>query len=359
MIEKMMTEEDILRAIQRGEVRLPPLTVELGAIAPLLGGNSRPVRADAFLDLRWDERVFPFVAEIKTDATPKAFRAAIDQARSFAEVTDRNPLVIVPYLPPDRLKELEARKVSGIDMCGNGVIIVPPELLIVRTGNPNRYPSGRNIRNVYQGSSSLVPRVFLVRPKYDRVQEVRDEIARRGGLIALSTVSKVLKVLDEDLIIQRNQRTSSLLQPEELLGRLAANFKMPVVTARKKYRWKTDVASLDWPKKTLVRTGAASIDRYGVMPREKTMQCYCTSVAETESIMSAGLEESARFPDLELIETRDPTVYFDARDDERVAAASPVQCWLELQAGDKRQQDAAQGVRNRILAALSETGRSA
>jgi hypothetical protein len=353
----MNTERDILEAIQRGEVNLPPLTIELAAKGPSRGSNARPMRADAFVDIRWNDRVFPFVAEIKSDATPKAFRTAIYQARSLAADFGRRPLVISPYLSPRQLAELEASEVSGFDLCGNGVVIVPPEMLVLRTGNPNQYPARRNIRNVYQGTSSFVPRVFLLRPEYESVQEVREEINRRGGRITLSTVSKVLKVLDEDIIIRRKQRTSLLLQPDELLERLATNFRPPAVSTRKRYRWKNS-APTDWPS-ALVRTGAASIDRYGVMPREKTLQCYCISIAQTEGSMSRWLEESSRFPDLELIETRDPTVYFDARDDDNVPAASPVQCWLELQAGDKRQQDAARAVKDRILAALSAMGWSA
>lgn len=350
----MTTESDILEAIRSGELRYPPLAIQLTAIMPLLRGNERAVQPDAFLEIRWNGRVFEFAAEVKADATPKALRAAIDQANSYAAATGRHPLVIAPYLSPERLKELEARQVSGIDLCGNGVVIVPPELLVVRTGNPNRYPAGRRIRNVYQGASSLVPRVFLVRPNYESVQAVRREIVRRGGRLALSTVSKVLKALDEDLIIKRTQRASALLQPDELLDRLAASFKPPVVSARRKYRW-TGAMSADWPK-GLVLTGAASVERYGVMPREKTIQCYCPSIAQIERGMHERLEASARFADLELIETRDPVVYFDARDGGPVPAASPVQCWLELKAGDKRQQDAARAVKEGIFAALSKAG---
>lgn len=48
-----------------------------------------------------------------------------------------------------------------------------------------------------------------------------------------------------------------------------------------------------------------------------------------------------RFPDLELIDTRDPTMFFDSRDGDTVSASSPLQCWLELQTGNKRQCEAA------------------
>lgn len=359
----MKREVDILDAIRDGVINLPPLVVRLTEINPRIGANGRSLRADAFVDVRWDEQVFPFVAEIEAQATPKTFRNAVIQARSFAEQSDRRPLVITPYLAPERLRELEAGQVSGLDLCGNGFVIVPGKVLVVRTGKPNLYPASRAIRNVYQGASALVPRVFLARPRYDSVQAVREEISRRGGRIALSTVSKVLKVLDEDLMIKRVQRTSALLQAAELLDRLASNYQAPVVSLRKKYRWSDAATDLldriaDRSGK-LVLTGAASVERYAVMPREQTIQCYCPSIAPLERELSGRMEETARFADLELIETRDPAVYFDIRRDDGVPSASPVQCWLELQAGDKRQQDAAKSVRNRILNELRQEDGSA
>lgn len=102
------------------------------------------------------------------------------------------------------------------------------------------------------------------------------------------------------------------------------------------------------------------------------MQCYCDSIeavrARLGEGLGEGLEESSRFPDLELIETRDPTVYFDCRGVDTtsrataqasggtLANASPVQCWIELSAGDKRQQDASATVREGIIENLRTNG---
>lgn len=64
-----------------------------------------------------------------------------------------------------------------------------------------------------------------------------------------------------------------------------------------------------------------------------------------------------RFPDLELIESRDDAVFMDRQPSaDGVPAASPVQCWLELREGDKRQQDAAVLVREQIMQDLAQKG---
>ncbi len=379
---------DILAAIRDGRVALAPLRIRLAGVEPKSDGVRGPRRPDAYVDVAWESRTERFVVEIRAQATPRAFRDAVDEVSAYAKASEMRPMVIMPFLSPERLAELEARGVSGLDLCGNGVVVLPGELLVFRTGNPNQYPAGRRIRNVYQGASSLVARVFLVRPEFDSVQAVMDEIARRGGAVVLSTVSKVLKVLDEDLVIRRSGRASELVQPDELLDRLAAGYKPPAIRARRKYRWTGEVGSiattLSDSQSRVVRTGAGSVDRYAVMPREKTFQCYCRSIAAVEERLAGRIEESSRFPDLELIETDDPTVAFDSRAGSRagsrtgsridsqankknesqiesqidggIAIASPTQCWLELQAGDKRQADAAVQVRKRILAELESGG---
>ena len=56
-----------------------------------------------------------------------------------------------------------------------------------------------------------------------------------------------------------------------------------------------------------------------------------------------------RFPNLELLETEDETVYFDARKEENFWWASPVQVYLELMAGDKRDQETAEQPKAVIL----------
>ena len=59
--------------------------------------------------------------------------------------------------------------------------------------------------------------------------------------------------------------------------------------------------------------------------------------------------QSDRFPNTELVETEDETVYFDAQQEGNLWWASPVQVYLELMAGDKRDRETAEQVRSLIL----------
>ena len=99
--------------------------------------------------------------------------------------------------------------------------------------------------------------------------------------------------------------------------------------------------------------GASSVGQYAVMAREKTVQVYCSNI---EAVVKAGgdvIQETATFPNLELIETDDDYVYFDARSETGVRYACPVQCYLELMTGDKRERETAEQVKEGILAELS------
>jgi hypothetical protein len=354
----MLRESDILDTLRDGKIELPPLRIKLVGVEPDM--DRRAGRPDAYVDIAWADRTFRFFAEIKTSATPRTVREATYQLQSYAEASGMRPLLIAPYLPPSRLEQLEESATSGVDLCGNGIVVVPGEVLVYRTGNRNRYPAGRSIRNVYRGATSLVARVFLLRPEFDSVQEVKDEIVNRGGFISLSTVSKALKKLEEDLVIRREGRITALLDPDRLLKQLAREFRPPRISARKLFRWNGDEAELlerlgDADRRPVL-TGAASVDAFAVMPREKTVQCYCREIEPLESSFGSDLEATTRFADLELIETRDPVVYFDSRPTDNVANASPIQCWLELTTGDKRQQDASGMVRQKIVAALQAQG---
>ena len=274
-------------------------------------------------------------------------------------------MVLFPYLPEDRLEELEREGVSALDLCGNGVVTVPGEWLVRRTGKPNLYPQSFPIKNVFRGTSSLVARVFLLRSTYSAVGEIREEIKSLGGTVTLSTVSKVLARLEEELIVGRQSGEIRLLQPEKLLQRLVENYRPPEVTRRFLGKIITNVSPetllmvsrLNWVLERRVLTGASSIRRlYAEMPREPTSSFYCRDlVALVELLQRDGdVREEDRFPDLELLETNDDTIYFGLRVVGGTPYASGVQTYLELATGGKREQEMAEKFKTLILHNLKQ-----
>jgi hypothetical protein len=100
-------------------------------------------------------------------------------------------------------------------------------------------------------------------------------------------------------------------------------------------------------------TGSSSAGQYAVMAREPIQSLYWSNLESLLKRLGPDLEETSRFPNIELLETDDDFVYFDARDD---LAASPVQTYLELMQGDKREQETAEQLRKAILQPLKKKG---
>ncbi|KKM88503.1 hypothetical protein LCGC14_1258060 [marine sediment metagenome] len=113
----MARETDIQRLLPLGELSLPPVELRVFESGPA-------VQADALIEAQWQGQRVRFLAEVKKLATPKSLRQAIATAREAASPPETYPMVIVPYLSSDKLQKLEAAGVSGLDLCGNGVLVV-------------------------------------------------------------------------------------------------------------------------------------------------------------------------------------------------------------------------------------------
>jgi hypothetical protein len=358
--EKTPSETEILDQLRSGRVEFPPFQIEVGETM----ARTDDGMLDAIVLLRWGARSYRFAAECNRLSTPKALSQVAAQARRFARPPDLNPLVIVPYLAESRLEELQEQGVSGIDLCGNGIVSVPDQVLVYRTGQPNRFRSETEIKNAFRGTSSLVPRVFLVKGAYVSVQEARAEILERGGNLVLGTVSKVCKALEDLLLIERSRGKGSaarqlrLIQPDKLLDLLASNYVPPPTdrTLRGKTKLSPEALrdALARVGEKVIQTGFGSVGSYAVMAREPMQYFYTTDLAATRRALGDQFEETERFANVTFTATKDDTVYFDRRPG---LVASPVQTYLELATGDKRSQETAEQVRRAILGPLEVGGK--
>ena len=97
----------------------------------------------------------------------------------------------------------------------------------------------------------------------------------------------------------------------------------------------------------LVATGRSSVGRYAIMQRGNLISIYCPRLDMLVEKLPGSRPD--RFPNLELLETQDETVYFDNRQEENFQWASPVQVYLELMAGDKRDRETAEQVKSHLM----------
>ena len=341
--------EDVETAIR--SLSVPPFAISANALSVSYNGP------DADLDLSWDGQKQRFVVEYKSAGTPKQIADAINQVRGFAAASPgAAPMIVAPFLNASEIDRLVAQGISAVDLSGNFGIVVPRRWLVVRTGNKNQYPSSAPIKNVYRGVSSLVARALMLRGTFASPTAIQRDVSSVSP-IALSTISKVLKSLENELIIDRS-REIRVVRPELLLARLSANYAAPSV--RKRVLAKVGVGEKAFE---LMSANAAEFNLLfaadgapfeTVLPSSNTAQrLYASSI---EKLMrNIPMDESSRFPDIDLIETTDSTVYYGARKLLGVPRTSLLQTYLELQAGGKRERQAADSIREDILTTRAGT----
>lgn len=350
----MITQRDIIARLVRDGISFPPMTLRFGPWKPAVDGD----RPDGEATAAWRGKALSFVLGVKAQATPKGLQGAVDQVKLYAASCGRPPLIVLPYLSDENLKRLEEANVSGLDLCGNGIIHIPGKMLVLRTGQPNLFRQSDTVKNAYAGDTSIVARALVLRQSFTAVKDLVEFIQDRQGGITFSTVSKALKKLEEDVVISRQGSTVSVVQRDRLFDRLLQAYKTPKVSGRFQGRCSIPLATAT---KELVRaakqmdaritlTGEASAERYVVMAREPILQAY---VSQPPSLLlrqaSLRVETTERFPDLELIETTDKRMFFDGREKNGIPYSSPVQAWLELASGDKRQREVAEQLREALL----------
>jgi hypothetical protein len=183
------------------------------------------------------------------------------------------------------------------------------------------------------------------------VTEIYEEVKRRGGEITLPTVSKALKALEEELLVGRDEKIR-LLDPGRLLDMLEQSYRRP--PGRRRLRGKFAAGR---PGGLAALAANADVNnmrvvgddptRYALMPGgEQSIVVYTPSI-ET-ALRGVEFTETTRFPDVELVETDDQTVYFDRRLEDGFYWTSPLETYLALRAGGKRERETAEQMREEI-----------
>jgi hypothetical protein len=121
---------------------------------------------------------------------------------------------------------LKDEGISWIDLCGNMRVSVPGKIYIEKSGNRNKFPDTSPIKKIFEGTSSLVSRALLLKSEgFASQYELMDFINNRNGQITKGTVSRVLKSLENELLIKREKSLIIVLDKKRLLERLSEGYK--------------------------------------------------------------------------------------------------------------------------------------
>jgi hypothetical protein len=212
-------QEGALAIEREATHRLPEILAEL-LDEPGLRFEAPPSAADAGVDLvghdargrRWD-------FEVEVSSRPG--RVA-DAARRMADLRreDTIPVLVVPYMSPAGARAAEEGGLSWIDLSGNA-FVRGGDLYVRVEGRPNLFRLRGRPSSPFAPKSARVTRILLEDPGRWRRQK---EIAAATGLDD-GSVSRTVRRLDEELLLERRGRDLRPHDPGRLLDAWAQDYR--------------------------------------------------------------------------------------------------------------------------------------
>jgi hypothetical protein len=308
--------------------------------------------ADYLIKLSYKNKSADFLVELKSRSVPQVIEQGISQVKNLLNGFTKKyyPLLLVPNLSKSLVELLEKYNVSGIDLNGN-YYILSDEIIAIRLDQKNRYKETVPIKNIYLGNSSIVPR-FLLRKKkiFSSVNEIYDEIKKSGGDISLSTISKVLKSLTGEFIIQKNNSGISLIQPQKLLQNLQKNYQPPAPLKILRLKLPQDRNNTkeilnkylgnDW-----IWSGETSADIYASTTIAKEATVYARSISNDEEFIKNFVDVKFYNCTLLIISEAQNYLFYDSQN----KYSSKVQSYIELMQLGKREKEIAVDIEKLIL----------
>lgn len=354
-----LTEADMLEKLEARLDRFGPLIITRIERETTL---KRGLRVDALLKFSIPNGPsFEAVAELSPVSSPKMI---LDKSRILRNVLYESPnrkvipLIVAPYIGKKQSELLLEEGVSWIDLSGNMLIRVPPNIYIERSGKPNRYPDSAPIKKVFQGTSSLVSRALLLNPRgFSSLYEIVNFINDRNGNITLATVSKVLKSLEEDLLITKERSLISVKRPEELLGQLAEGYS-DYKRRRRDRQFRYDVENVgelcrmfyeDQVDYAYCGFYAAKIKGLAVTDQVSMFIKSSEQARKAFRLDSSNISRDEEFGQLCLIETKNPCVWFNLQREPFENVVDDLELYLEMMIDTPRGPKIAGVLKDRIL----------
>lgn len=363
-----ITEREIVQYLQNSGSQYTPLVINrLEEQVNLADGY----RADIIIEFSIEDGpCFEALVEIAPVATPKNILAKSRQLTDFlSKINKPNiiPLLIAPYIGKKQAQMLEDKGISWIDLSGNMSVRVSNQIFIERTGQRNRFPDTAPIKKIFQGTSSLVSRALLLKQGgFSSLYEVVDFINDRNANITLSTVSKVIKSLEEELLINRSGTllTGTLIyviDKGKLLDKLAEGY----INSTERINRETFRYEIEDSKKLFsgfyegkINTDYAACGFYAAQIKGLAVTDQITLfVKDIEQVKKASrnnwikITPDAEFGNLNITEAKDPGVWFNVPKlmYNREVVVDDIELYLEMMVDTPRGPKIAELIKQRIL----------
>jgi len=355
-----LKESEMIEQLQSDPGKFAPLTIKN---IEWTTSSSKDIGADAFIDFCIEDGpCFKALVEVENVATPKNISLTVNQLSIFINrLNDKEiiPLTIVPYMRREQAYKLQQNGISWIDLCGNMMIKVGGKIYIERTGKKNQFPDTAPIKKIFEGTSSLVSRALLLKKELFRsFFELIDFINQRGGDITLSTVSKVISSLEEELLITKIESGIVVNNREKLLEKLLEGYRN--YTQRNKNTTYTfaingrssffnDFFREEKVDYAMCGFSAALLKNLALTNRTTVFIKSINEARKAFEQRSIDIKPDAEFGQLDLIETRNPCVWFNLQGKPDYSVVDDIELYLEMMLDTPRGPKVAETLKERIL----------
>ena len=319
-----------------------------------------PVGNNAIADAVIEAEPYEFIIEYKTSVSAGIITGAIQQVQRYHSIYSsqctRNciPLIVVPYMSRSCVEVCLNSQVCWMDLSGNARI-QSRGLMILISGNPNKYVARGRPRSLFSPKSSRIPRLLLMNPNKPITQR---EIAHETEL-GEGYVSKLISRLErENYVVRQKDRSVKLLDPNLLLDAWydAYDFNdnktvVGYIPSRSGESLLNKLISeLKRNKIGFAFTGMAAAWQMIEYAGFRSVEIYFERNLDTDFIRSLDLVEGEKGKNTTLvIKPFDKGVFLGARVWSNIRCVHPIQVWLDLKNKPERSKEVAQELRNRLL----------
>jgi len=335
----------------------PLIIIELKKNSQLQSKNFENGEAYGMLRLNYIEQKIDLAIEIINRTAPQVVErgiAILDKLNSSSENWKIIPTLIVPFLSASIVARLKEKKYSGLDLNGN-FYIATDNFIAVRLDKKNQYKESVNIKDIYSRNSSIVGRFLLCEnTTYRKVSDIYDGIKKLGGKITLSTVSKVLTALQDQLIISKEKGAIRIVQPAKLLSNLSTGYRAPVVIrilrlnlpqAKQEAKVILDKYFVDnW-----IWSGESSAEFYAATTPTNQSIVYCRNIEISQEFLQKYVDVRFYNYTFCIIPETEEYLLYDSKEN----VASKIQTYIELNQLDKREKEIAKDIERDILNVFS------
>lgn len=170
--------------------------------------------------VQWDLRVkanyqglrFDLIIEVLPSNNLPVYRDKINRIKSSIQAEHAVPVLVAPYLSPERQALCRESGVCFVDLSGN-VFVAHQSFYVERIGFPNKYPEKRQRRYPFSDKASLILRELLKDPKRQwGIRELAEKIGLDPGYL-----SRMAKSLSESGYASRAGGKLKIRYPKEIL----------------------------------------------------------------------------------------------------------------------------------------------